>query len=482
MKTPISLIALMLFLHPVGYGQKLQWSLPQKVSERSYITECIGENSSGLYIMKRNNRGQSHNIILERYSDDMRRSVDKMLLTKHGEYFIKFFMDSTGVSMLYAVPDKDKKLTQIMLKKIGPSLNDIGKDTAIFSVEGNDPEQAMITGYRMKTDPDILVTYTSEKNDNPSSYNYILFDNEFKKLFSGILSIGSANKSSIEQVCFTRDEIALLVHEELKNKGAGRGYRFSIYDNRFGETELNKTELFSDSFSVTEGILKPDFKNNTLVFGGLFANKDSTYVKGYYFWQKDLKTNKSSYNYTRFSRDIIAEMAGRSNHLAGIFNLRAGDLALRGDGGMILSAEEYQETHETVTDINAYGVAQPNVRNFFYYQNLLVLSINPKGGVDWHTVLRKDQVTVNDNGTFSSYLLTVTPDRLLYVFNDLSRKNWNLSVTEINDKGEATTGILVRPQNYEGRMIPQYGDQVAYNEFLIPGITPRGIVLLKVTY
>jgi hypothetical protein len=157
-------------------------------------------------------------------------------------------------------------------------------------------------------------------------------------------------------------------------------------------------------------------------------------------------------------------------------------MTFRGDGGMILTSEEYQETRESVTDVNAYGVVQPNVRNFYYYQNLLVLSISPQGSIDWHTVIRKDQVTVNDNGTYSSYIMCVTPDKILYVYNDLSRKNWTLNVTEVDEKGVASNSILVRPQNYDGRMVPQYGDQISYNQFLVPGITARGIVLMKVTF
>jgi hypothetical protein len=219
-----------------------------------------------------------------------------------------------------------------------------------------------------------------------------------------------------------------------------------------------------------------------MVFAGLYSRHDSSYVKGFYFWKCDLSSKGIAEKYSRLSRDIITEMAGKRNKIQGIFNLRAGDLTLRGDGGFILSTEEYQETHENVTDVNAYGVAQPNVRNFYYYQNLLVLSVNPLGTIDWHCVIRKDQITVNDNGTFSSYLLTVMPDRVIYVFNDLSRKNWNLSYTEINEKGVSANGILVKPQDYDGRLVPQYGDQVSYNEFIVPGITPRGIVLLKVSY
>jgi len=478
----ISVLLCVLISHVNLYAQKLQWSVPQKVSERAYITESLGENNGVVFVVKKNSRGQEHDIILDRYSEDMRKTITKVFLTHRNENFIRVILDSTGLRMFYSSPDKDKKHINVILKNLNFNLEEMGKDTTLFSIEGTNIEQALITAYKMKMSPYILITYTKDNGEYPTNYEYVLLDGSIKNVSQGTFNLGAVNKSSIEQVTFSSEKFGLLVREDVKQKLSRLGYQFYIYDGKFGDPEMNRTRLFSDSFSITEGILKTDFKNSNMVFAGLYATRDSSYVKGCYVWRKSLKTNTLFTRSNPFTSDIIIEMEGRRNKLQGIFNLRAGDMTFRADGGMILTSEEYQETHENVTDINAYGVAQPNVRNFYYYQNLLVISISPNGDIDWHDVVRKDQVTVNDMGTFSSYLLCVTPDRLVYIFNDLSRKNWNLSITEINDKGVATNNILVRPQNYEGRMVPQYGDQIAYNQFLIPGLTARGIVLLKVTY
>jgi hypothetical protein len=384
--------------------------------------------------------------------------------------------------MFYAQAASDNKTVDIRLKNIGFNLAENGKDTTLFSFTSTNPDLAMISVYKIKLNPYILITYSTELSEYPSQYGYVLLDENYNKVNSGTINTGGKKLLSIEQVTFTRDQACFLIREDGGSKTVKQGYRFYIYKLRFGDSSMTKTPLFNDRYAVTEGLLKTDFKNDAMVFAGLFAKLDSSYVKGYCTWKNDLRSNAESIQFTPFPVDVVSEMEGRRIKVQGIFNLRAGDLDFRTDGGIILSNEEYQETHENVSDFNAYGVQQPSVRNYYYYENLLILSINPSGSLDWHTVIRKDQVSVNDNGTFSSYVLAVLPDRLLYVYNDLTRKNWDLSVAEISEQGKAESKVLVKPQNYDGRLIPQYGYQISYNQFIIPELTPRGIVILKVTY
>ena len=463
-------------------GQKLQWSLPQRVTDRAFITECIGANTEGLYVLKKNTRTQDRNVTVEHYSDDLHHVTSKVFASHKNEFFLNMILDSAGLRMFYAQSSPDGKKVDIRLKNINFNLVESGKDTTLFSFAGASPEQSMISVYKIKLNPYVMITYSTDMSQYPASYGYVVLDENYSKINSGTINTGAKNLLSIEQVTFTRDQACFLMREDAVGKTVKQGYRFYTYKVRFGDSSLTKTALFNDRYTVTEGLLKTDFKNDDIVFAGLFANLDSSYVKGYCTWKYDLRSGGESIQFTPFPPDVVSEMEGRRIKIQGIFNLRTGDLDFRADGGLILSTEEYQETHENVSDFNAYGVAQPSVRNYYYYENLLVLSINPSGNLDWHTVIRKDQVSVNDNGTFSSYVLAVLPEKLLYIYNDLTRKNWDLSVAEIDEKGKYETKVIVKPQNYDGRLVPQYGYQISYNQFIIPELTPRGIVILKVTY
>ncbi len=482
MKTGIAITIFVLGGLSLSFGQKLQWSMPQKVSQRAFITECLGSNASGLFIIKKNSRNQDRDIMLERYSSDMHHIINKVIAGHRNEYYLNLILDTGGIRMFYAQIDFEKKRVNVRLRNINFNLVEYGKDTTLFSFSGTNPAAALISVYKLKMSPYVFITYTVDPAEFPASYNYVMLDENYARIYGGSINLGAQNHLTIEQATFTHNQAAFLVRDDAGTKVLKQGYRFFVYQLKFSDSSLARAALFNDNYTVTEGILKTDFKNNNIVFAGLFANLDSSYVKGYCVFKDNLTTGTETIDFKPFPADIVSEMEGRRIKIQGIFNLRAGDLDFRADGGVILSNEEYQETHESVSDFNAYGVAQPSVRNYYYYENLLVLSINPNSNLDWHTVLRKDQVSVNDNGTFSSYLLAVMPDRLVYVYNDLTRKNWNLSVAKIDEKGQIENEILVKPQNFDGRMIPQYGYQISYNQFIVPELTPRGIIILKVTY
>src|SRR5690349_7180287 len=117
-----------LFAISVAFGQKLQWSLPQKISDRAYITESIGENQGGLFVIKKNNRTQEHDIVVERYSPDLRRTAMKEFMVHRNEYFLKIVLDSAGLRLFYATPEKDKKTLHVCQKNLNFNLNEEGND------------------------------------------------------------------------------------------------------------------------------------------------------------------------------------------------------------------------------------------------------------------------------------------------------------------------------------------------------------------
>lgn len=463
-------------------SQAVKWSLPLHTNEHALITECLGQNSSGLFLIKRSNRQQERSITLEHYDDGLRQLGVKTFLTKKDEYYLKFLLQPDGIKLLYATPDKDDKHILVKLKHINFGLNQEGNDTTLLSVEAEDILATRLLVTKSRQSNYTLLTYTTQKAEFPNVFQYMLLDSSGNRSSSGEFSIDVNARFTIEQAAYTQDRIALLVREDARRKTSRLEYQYFLFDGSIGDNSFRKTALQTDSNEVTEGFLKTDYINHSFVFAGLYSLRDSSYVKGYCYWRRDTRTGRGFLAYKKFNDAVISDMSGKRARIKGISNLREGDMALRGDGGVIITSEEYQESRESVMEMNMYGMAQPSYRYYYYYENVLVLSIGPNGDDDWHSTIHKDQISVNDNGLYSSYLLSVLPDRLVYIYNDLSRKDWNLNMTQINSKGEVKNDILVRGAEVDGHLIPQYGDQVAYNELLIPCQDRRGQVLLRVSF
>lgn len=463
-------------------SQVVKWSLPLHTNEHALITECLGKNNAGLFLLKKNSRQQDRNITIERYDEGLRQLGVKTWLTKRDEYYLKFLLQPNGLQLIYAVPDKDDKHILVKLKNIDFSLNQEGNDTTLFSIEAEDILATRLLASKSRLSNYTLLTYTTQKAEFPTVFQYMILDSTCNRSSSGEFSIDVTDKFTIEQAAYTRDHIALLVRQEARRKVSRLEYQYYIFEGSTTESNFHKITLHNDSNEVTEGILKSDYKNHCFIFAGLYSIKDSSYIKGYCFWKRDINSGKGSLQYQRFDESVVADMSGKRAKMKGVANLREGDIALRGDGGVIITSEEYQESRESVMEMNMYGMAQPSFRYYYYYENVLVLSVAPSGNLDWHTTIHKDQISVNDNGLYSSYLLSVLPDRLVYVYNDLSRKDWNLSMVQVNNKGEVKNDILVRGGEVDGHLIPQYGDQIAYDQLLIPCQDRHGQVLLRISF
>ena len=117
------------------HAQKVIWSVPQRVSDRAYITESLGENSGIVYVLKKSNHLQNHDVTIERYAADMRTVTTKILCTKRTDFFIKAILDSAGIRIFYAKTDKEKKQTEIRLKNFGFDLAEDGKDTTLLYLQ-----------------------------------------------------------------------------------------------------------------------------------------------------------------------------------------------------------------------------------------------------------------------------------------------------------------------------------------------------------
>ncbi len=461
-------------------AQELKWSQPQKMSERSVITEVIGQNGEGIFLAKKSQRQPERNVILEHYTKDMRLLHSKSFASGKGEYFSQVVLLPNHIQLFYSATNNDTKEIELRVKKLDFNLSAQGKDSVITRIQGTDYNDRKLQVHKPAAQSQSLFIYTKQTQEIPGQYTYMVVDTGLTVQHAGDMNIEVPGKYTIENMAFTGTHLALLIRVDVKRKVNKAGYMYYIAEAAYGNSTAKLYPLFSDSVTVTEGLLKSDYLNNTIVFAGLFNIKDSAYAKGYYLFTHSLNDDKTSVKMARFPSGAIADMAGRNAKVQGIYNLRSGDMILRKDGGVVLTSEEYEETREAVMDMNMYGVSQTNFRYYFYYQNMLLLSINPDGNLDWYTVLRKEQVSVNDNGIFSSYTISALPDKLVYVYNDLSRKNWNLSLFEVNSSGVASSKIILRQQDYDAKLVPQYGRQISYDEMLIPGVSAKGYVLLKV--
>ena len=465
------------------YSQTVEYSTPENVNDKAPFVTILAQNSNGLYILHQNFRQRRRNIIIEKYSGDLKTQISKEFLPHKDQFLLQIIVRKSELEIFYCTRDKCNKTVNIFVKKTDPELNSLRSDSLLTSVTDQDPEQDYIQVIKSRNYSNTLILAPRIKADVPTEYAYMVIDSEFNIQSKGEIDIDVTSSYSLDQVAYTDKDIAILLRQDVPKKVFKDGFRYSIAYGSLGQNLLKTYSLFNDSLNVSEGILKTDHLNNKFVFTGLYYLKDSGYSKGYYLWTRDLTTTNIMCRAIPFTPDLLHDVVGTYSSINGIAGIRLGDIVLRKDGGIVLIAEEYRFSKEMQSEMNFYGgMPLNNFRYFFYYNNIIVISLDKEGKKDWHHILRKEQVSMNDNGVYSSYLLHAMEDKLIFAFNDLSRKRWLLSSFTLNSKGADETKVIVHPQEYNGKIIPRDGGQVSNNEFVIPGFTERGAVVVRVRF
>jgi len=464
-----------------GLAQKMEWSAEEKVVSHNSYARILGQNKNGLFVLRQTETMPSHNISIDRYGDNLRKIGTSNFLDEKEEFLVQASLQENELQLFYGMPNSETGNIDVWVKRLDEGLATIGKDTLVFSIPQKNIRYEFLMLYKPNESPLTICMYPNDNYNNPASLHYILLNADLTLFGSGDFNINMESRYAITQLMFTKNEILMVADMGAKHNSQDITEHF-LLSGAFGSGNLVKTPLFNDSLLFSEGIIKADYKNNTLVYTGLYKMWDSAYSKGCYVWMRDIATDKVNTYKMPFPAKLIEDMGGKSSRVKGIYNLIANDLTLRKDGGIILTAEEQQTSKEIVNEVNTFGIGQANYRTYFYYKSLVVLSVNKDGKMDWYKVLRKEQQTIDDNGVYSSYVTSAMPGSLVYVYNDLSRKNWSLAGFEVEADGTAQNEVLVKSHEYAAQLIPMNAVQVSENQLVIPGFGRKGAVLLRLSF
>ena len=100
----------------------------------------------------------------------------------------------------------------------------------------------------------------------------------------------------------------------------------------------------------------------------------------------------------------------------GLKNVRMTDFEIRKDGSAVIVGEGYRIVEIEDKDGNVN-------KRFYYYDDIIVVNVEPEGNISWYARVPKKQISVNDGGYYSSYFMKVNGDDVYFVFNDRRSNN-----------------------------------------------------------
>ena len=242
------------------------------------------------------------------------------------------------------------------------------------------------------------------------------------------------------------------------------------------EYAVNKSDIELNGSNIAY-----DIANKQLVLAGFYTDKTNGKSGIIYATLKtsandSLKIFRQPIGESTQARMFSGLTIDKSN--TGVDNLNIEKIILRNDGGAVLITEM-----SYVTDYSYYDYFTQNyIRSYeYHFNNAVALSVNADGSIDWDAVLRKDQVSTNDYGKYSSFTIAQTDNEINLVYNTRIDRNNSVAVFRVKNNGTSDTKEFIQPED-RIMIIPFAARQISADELVIPCWNRKKLLMAKIIF
>jgi len=273
---------------------------------------------------------------------------------------------------------------------------------------------------------------------------------------------------------------------------------------------LNKMDLSGNYLDDIK--LKIDNQNKHYVINSLYYTKRRGNVEGIFtaVWDIDSK-QMITQNFQALGDSVRVAAKTNGNNKTALNDYFIRDVILKKDGGFILTAEDYYAQslsspwnrydylygYPSFSPYNyymyspysyGYGYGSYGRNPYFnsgyqryYYNNILVLSMDKNGKPDWASVINKSQYD-DQTDNFLSYVIMLTGGQMHFLFNSLERRTLLLSDQSVSGSGQITRNPPFKNLDRGYQFMPRYGKQVSATEIIIPCTYRNYICFAKIEF
>jgi hypothetical protein len=323
-----------------------------------------------------------------------------------------------------------------------------------------------------------------ERQDEKQIIHAVIADSGMKLIAQKTISLPYSKKEfAIEEMSLSADgDIALLITKRVKASPneKRRIMTYSLVTSMRKEQGFTEKPLSVSDKTMLEAALSIDNVNRKAVVTGFFADRDDMGGLGVFYAAQSFAAGSSLDMRTcPITGELRLKIIGdRSNNLQENIYYPIQRVILRNDGGAVLLAEEAFTNEYSYYD---YFTQSFTRRVEYHYDNIFIISLNSDCTIDWSTVIRKNQDSVDDAGVYSSFCSAITEEKFYVVFNrDISR-NSTVAAGSVTNTGIQDEKNIVSPSEHI-LIIPSSGKQISENEMIIPVLQKRNLSLAKIVF
>jgi hypothetical protein len=305
----------------------------------------------------------------------------------------------------------------------------------------------------------LAITYEIPgRKENRDLHGYVLFDSTFVEIERGeYLLPFDGNMATINQNHITNQGeylISVTEHKDRNDRFFGRSWEnfkafhvFKIKKDSLKEFHVQLQERRIDD------ILMSSNNSGLVSMTGLYGKGNNRGIEGVF--SMNLNTFADSitgYKYSAFDQDIVRESKStffmnslfrRGNQNGDdpqAFSYKLRTIQTLEDNSQVGYLEQYYERQFTNYDTRT-GIT--TVNNYYYYMDVVVFKLAPDGTYLWGKRIPKNQISMNDNGPYSSFAGFNNQKTAYVLFND-NKRNYDESGMFARDDN-SLYGLSVSP-------------------------------------
>ncbi|MFT5724231.1 MAG: hypothetical protein ACI9JN_001349 [Bacteroidia bacterium] len=481
-------LILVFILGGKSYAQDVEWSNPRKLKGSTAYTSVIGQDETGLYLLRFRNQFLTKNIVIERYRNHLGYALSKNITLKKSRLLYAELQDK-GLMLLTAHYDRKGMQNEVRCHWYDHNINPIGKQRVLVSSTLSDFYDKGDFRIRFSNDrKHIMVAYTEKSDDEKRILNIHVFNKnlepETKHRYK--LDIRYNNFFMTNLLLDNRSNAFFLISQRKveHRKEALATPKATVYWYNSARDELLNYEVLDSGKSLRKAQFTWDRTTDKINLTAFYSSNKENNTDGiFHFKFKPQATATPKITYQEFTDDFKEQLFGdeESSVFEDVRNFELLRAIPNTDGGVTIVAERSSISNETdITYIN--GMPTTMSRNIYNFDDVLVISLDSVYNIKWKYLINKSQSSLNDNGYYSSIVIANTRSHLYIIYNDRLRSTGDVMQYMFDADGQVSYKILVRSDNHFVSIIPSEAKQINYNRVILPVTKDRKFSLLKLDY
>lgn len=510
---------------------KINWSAEYNEPNNSFLSKVVHSDQNGFHALRIQGLGAKKDkptILLEYYDKN------QMKLKKSAELDLKFkkkrrdfenvIVAGGNMYFLTSFNNQAKKKNYLFAQRVNlKTLRASQKLIKLAEVGTKNLYQEGGFRHHLSKDTSKVLIYSMlpKKKKQPERFSLQVFDNQMDLLWDKEVQLPfNDEKFAVEEYKVDNEGnvymLGVIYQDKARVRRSGSpNYQYVILAYRNGGESVEEYKINLNKKFITDLTFRVA-KNGDLIFSGFYSDKGTYSVKGTYFFRLN-PTTKEIYNKNlkAFDFDFLTEHLSDNQYNKAKKNAKRGvpelyryaldDLILRSDGGAVLVAEQYY-VQRRYNNNNSYGYSPygfgygygfNRYRSYndpynrynddyeYFYNDIIVVNIQPNGEIEWTARIPKQQVTRNDGGYYSSYAMSIANGKFYFVYNDnfknfepkkkpdkwysYTGRNSVITLAEVNKEGQVEFYPLFSETEASVTTRPKVCKQVGRQEMLIYG-------------